>query len=172
MLRKRISFGAFVGAALLFGSAVIAQERDRFGLFTNCGPVHVVVEELPRAAKRIGVKEKKLHTLAEAALLGARIPTAEALGRGHYLYLNVNVVGRAFNWRLSFNKQVVDLISGEKWTAVTWSTGALGTHGGDGDYVLSVVRGGFDEFVVEYLRANLAECAFENPFQGADPASP
>ena len=164
-MRRWIPCRVFFAAALLFATPVVAQEGDRFELFTDCEPVHTVIEKLPRAAKRIRVNQDRLQALVEAALLGARIPITETPAHGHYLYLNLNVVGEAFAWDMEFKKQVIDPISGEKWMAATWSTGGLGTHGGDGTYVLSTIRSALDEFVAEYLRSNLAECTFESRFQ-------
>ena len=55
---------------------------------------------------------------------------------------------------------VGDPLSQEVGFATTWSRGTTGTHANDAEYIISAVREHLDDFVVEYLRANLAECAF------------
>ena len=82
--------------------------------------------------------------------------TAE--GFGAYLYLNVNVVGAAFNISLDYKKNVRDLASDEVYTATTWDGGAVGTHGGNAEYIVSGVSMYLDQFLTEYLRVNEAAC--------------
>ena len=159
-LRKGKLLWVFLAVTTFTIGEAAAQEGDRFGLFTDCGAVPLIVEELPTAAKDLGLTKRRLQTVVEAALLGARIPTTDSLPP-HYIYLSVNVVGRSFSVRLEFKKWVFDsLLSSESGIAVTWSTGSLGTHGGNAEYIVSIVRGSLDEFVAAYLRTNLAECDF------------
>ena len=163
-MSKSIPFWAFVATAILFTSSVIAQERDRFGLFTNCEPVDVAVESLGTEANDLGLRQERLETLVEAALLGARIPTTDLPTR-HYLYLFVTVTGVSYARHLEFKKVVFDPMSAESGVATTWESSGGGTHGKEAEFIISAIRGALDQFVVEYLRANLAECAFESPFQ-------
>ena len=42
--------------------------------------------------------------------------------------------------------------------ATTWKHGRIGTHAGDGDYILQSVGIAVDNFVLEYLRVNEEAC--------------
>ena len=160
-MRKGKLLWVFLAVTTFTIGEAAAQEGDRFGLFTDCGAVRFLVEGLPAEANGIGLTERRLQTAVEAALLSARIPTTDSY-RPYYLYLNVNVMGRSFSGSLRFYKMVSDsLLSSESGFASTWSTGSLGTHGSNSEYIVSIARGYLDEFVAAYLRTNLDECAFE-----------
>ena len=132
--------------------------RKRFELFNNCQPMRLVVEGLPDAAADIGLTKERLVLAAESRLRGSRLYTAE--GYGAYLYLRVNVVGRAFNIALEYRKNVGDLASGEVGLATTWHAGGAGMHGATGaEFIVSGVSRNLDQFLTEYLRVNEAACS-------------
>ena len=66
-MRKGKLFWLFVAVAAFTIGEAAAQERDRFGLFTDCGPVDVSIEPLDAGDKEVGLKESRLETLIEAA---------------------------------------------------------------------------------------------------------
>ena len=152
---------AKLGLLALVAVAATGQDFEtrfnRFQLFNNCQPMRLLVEPLPDAAADIELTEERLVLAAESRLRGARLYTAE--GFGAYLYLNVNVVGDAFNISLEYRKNVRDLASGEVYLTTTWDTGAAGMHGRTGaEFIVSGVSRYLDQFLTEYLRVNEVAC--------------
>ena len=137
----------------------LAQEvssLDRFKLFNECRPMHLILESLPADAAEIDLAEASIQVAVESRLRSARLYDSELTGP--YLYVNVNVVGRAFNTSLEYNKPVHDLASDVTGVASTWDIGFTGTHGGGSNYILSTISELMDRFLVEYLRVNEAAC--------------
>ena len=130
---------------------------DRFRLFNNCQPMRLLVEDLPDGAADIGLTEERLVLAAESRLRAAQLYTAE--DSVSYLYLNVNVTGRAFSTSLNYSKTLIDPLSVESGFATTWHTGSTGTHGGGVEYIVSWVSRHLDRFLTEYLRVNEAACS-------------
>ena len=116
-----------------------------------------VVESLPADAAEIDLAKASIQVAVESRLRSARLYDSESTF-GPYLYVNVNVVGRAFNTSLKYNKQVYDLASDVTSAANTWNTSFTGTHGGGSNYILSTISELMDSFLVEYLRVNEAAC--------------
>lgn len=108
-------------------------------------------------AGKIGLTKSRLQTAAESRLRSARLYDSDAAIP--ILYVNVNVVGRAFNIDLEYNKPVRDVATGELWLATTWGAGSTGTHGGNAGYIVSVLSEKLDQFLVEYLRVNESACS-------------
>ena len=150
--------------ALAFAAPAGAAEKvdafDRFGLWYGCEPVGLVVEGLPEGAKAIGLSKSRIETTVRSRLRGARLYSDEGLRP--YLYVNVNVVGAAFGYRMELNKWVKDRASGEVFWAATWRRGGVGTHGKKASFVLSAIGEMTDEFIDEYLRVNEAACGKSN----------
>ena len=137
-----------------------ASLRECFELFNDCLPMELIVESLPPAAGQIGLTDSRLQTLAESRLRAARIYTEDRPWTP-YLYINVNVGGaraRAFSVSLQYKKVLDHLRTGTDGYGTTWSTGAVGTHGQDGGYILQAVSEYLDEFVLAYLRINEPAC--------------
>ena len=42
--------------------------------------------------------------------------------------------------------------------AIVWETGSMGTHSGNGNYILGHVSQHLDEFLAAYLRVNEGHC--------------
>ena len=145
------------------GETFTFEERNaRFQLFSDCGPMRLVVEEFPEAAKKIGLTEESIQAAGESRLRSARLYSAVA---DPYLYINVNVAGGGFNvgleykkWVSEYKKWVSDPLSGEEMPATTWDTGSTGTHGRDPGFILSTASGLLDLFLVEFLRVNEEAC--------------
>ena len=74
--------------------------------------------------------------------------------------MNISVVGRAYNTRVTYSKLVTDAFAAKD-LAVTWHTGSSGTHGGDAGYIMSWLSQHLDKFLAAYLRVN--ELACESP---------
>ena len=132
---------------------------SRFALWTGCQPMGLLVEQLPDDAANTGLTRDALQAAAESRLRAARLYTSDTVRANSYLYVNVNVVGRAFAISLEFRKYVFDPATGGSGSATTWDTGTLGTHGGNASFVLGSVSRNLDRFLVEFLRVNESACA-------------
>ena len=149
----RLVFVAVLACALPIPAA--AQEGlVRFKLFNECRPIGLIVEDLPSEAATINLREEDIRTLAESRLRAARLFADRAVP---YLYINVNVVGLAYSASVEFYKRLNDPVSGESWSAETWSSGSTGTSR-SGNYILQSLSRHVDRFLLEYLRANEDAC--------------
>ena len=84
-----------IAALALIATSATAEEvsdRDRFKLWNGCRPVDLVVEGLTDDSGKIGLHREDIETAVRSRLRGARIYDNDA---SQYLYVNVNVVGRA-----------------------------------------------------------------------------
>lgn len=145
-------------AALLLAAPATAEEVsgvDRFRLWNACKPMRLVVEHLRQDVADIGLAEDAIEVAVRSRLRGARLYDAGGSG---FLYVNVNVSGRAFSTNIKYYKAVSDPASGQIYPAETWNIGSVGTHGGDAGYVLSSVSQHADKFIDEYLRVNAESC--------------
>ena len=133
----------------------IEEQVFRFRLLANCEPMGLVVEGLNEAAAKIGLTKETIQAAAESRLRSARLYNREG---DQYLYINVNVVERAFSISLRYNKQFYDPLSDIVLEAITWTRGTTGIAGSGSGFILSTASGLLDEFLVEYLRVNEAAC--------------
>ena len=134
-----------------------STERGCFRLWSACQPTNLIVEGLTEDAEEIGLTRERIQTAAESRLRAARLYDAEAAD--HYLYVNVNVVGRAYSIGVGYRKWLHDEALDIGGMAETWNTGSAGTHGGGASFILQDVSEHMDRFVVEYLRVNEPACA-------------
>ena len=164
-LTRNTRLSIFVAAAAL-ALSLLAQEAigetmeeqlARFYLFTNCEPMHLVVESLDSDDKEFGLSKEALQAAAESRLRSARLYTEGGLV-DIYLYVNVSVVGAAFHISVELNKYLYDNYSDDSGFSSTWWTGVTGTHGQDPGFILSSLSGQLDRFLVEYLRVNEEAC--------------
>lgn len=150
----RIAVGVI---AILLSVQLRAQtDSERFELFNECRSMYLIVEDLSDDATDMDLTEQRIETIAESHLRAARL--YEALGLGPFLYINVNVVGPAFNLLVEYRKPLYDPASETTRSAATWRSGAAGTHGGDAGYILQAVSEHLDRFVLQYLRVNEDFC--------------
>ena len=156
---KHSSLSLIAAASLAFAGPAwgedVATKYDRFKLWNDCLPMGLLIESLPKGASDIGLTKETLTTTVRSRLRAARLYNASGL---EYLYLNVNVFGKAFNVDLGFRKVVKDVMSGELNHGTTWSTGSTGTHGRNPGFIRSTVSEHTDEFIDEYLRVNEEAC--------------
>lgn len=130
---------------------------ERFRLFNACRPMILVVERLGDDAGKIGLAEENLQVAAESRLRAARLYTEDSERADFaYLYVNINVVGRAYSISVHFNKRVSDTL-GEFGTAITWTSGSTGTSG-NGSFIVSNLSQHLDRFLAAYLRVNEDAC--------------
>ena len=147
---------------LLTASTVQAQavsDLDRFELFNACRPMRLVVEGLKSDAQAFGLTKERIQLAAESRLRAARLYT-DSREKANYalLYININVVVRAFDITVGYQKWVTDLATNSNGPAITWFTGSTGTHGGDAGFIIQSLSGYLDKFLAEYLRVNESAC--------------
>lgn len=131
----------------------LERQMARFELFTGYAPVRLLVEDLPENAAEIGLTRQAITTTVRSRLRGARIYNSEI--RYPYLYVNVNVVGRAHSISLELNQVVFSPAAELSGSVTTWNVGMTGTHGGPGSsYILQGVGQVTDLFIDEYLAVN------------------
>ncbi len=155
---------AGLALAVLLAPAILGQDnsnrRERFELFNACRPMRLVVEHLNDDAADIGLTREALRAAAESRLRAARLYTEDSVRADlAYLYVNVNVSGRAVNIVLGYNKWVTDEF-GQSLNAQTWVTGGTGMQGGDANYVVSFLSRYLDTFLAAYLRVNEEACGY------------
>ena len=132
------------------------QRRLRFGLFTECKPVDIIVESLNPIAPKIGLSKEAMKYAAESRLRAARIYRKDA---DPYLYINLNTAEpNVFNLSLSLNKRLYDSASRHHFHGITWSVGLVGRHGGDMSFIMSSIQSKLDQFITEFLRVNEKAC--------------
>ena len=157
-MRRRITWLVLLAIFASPAGGAAAQDVssfDRFEHFNECGPMELVVEKLPGSAAEIDLTEAAIQAAVESRLRSARLYGADARP---YLYVNVNIFGRAFAIALKYKKVVYDQTAAVSGIATTWEIGSVGTHGGDAAYILSALAGYMDRFLVEYLRVNESAC--------------
>ena len=150
---------ATIAMAVSVATAASAEEvsfLERFELWNDCQPIFLYVTSQSQETDDIGLTEEAIKTAARSRLRAARLYDPD-LG-APYLSVQVTVVGSAFGLELGLYKLVNDPISGVTGQAATWTISWTGTHGGDGDYILSSVSEGMDHFLDEYLRVNAEAC--------------
>jgi len=117
--------------------------------------VMVLVDDLNEQAKKIGLQAGKIKTQCESRLKQAGLEASSY--KPENLNINVNVIRYAFTIAVEFHRPVLFEV-GEAWykkRAVTWCTGVTGTHKGNPEYILQALDGLLDQFLKEYLEANL-----------------
>ena len=73
-----------------------------------------------------------------------------------YLYINVNIVGSAYNVDVEFKRKVAYYSKGRTYNAIAsvWETGGTGTYGQDSSIILKNLSNLLDMFINDYLKAN------------------
>ena len=136
----------------------LLESIARFELYTACAPVGLVIEGLHSDATDIGLTRNAITTTVRSRLRGARIYSPKTIN-AISLYINVNVVRRAFSSSLEFRKFLLDPEHDTSGTATTWSIGTTGAHGQNPEYILQLIGRQMDQFIDEYLAVN--EDAYE-----------
>ena len=156
-MRARVA--ALLLAISLLASVAVSAD---IGLRAACAPVGLEVEKLdPEDVLRTGLTKRAIVNAAESRLRAARLFDPPM---GHdpddpyqYLYINVTIVGSAFGIAVELLR-LLDLGYGGRGAASVWKTGSVGTHNGNGQYILSGVSRRLDKFIDAYLRVNEAAC--------------
>lgn len=115
----------------------------------------VLIETLNEEAKKMGLSEERLRTVVELKIRREGIEISPAHLYAPYIYLNVIVIGNAFNIVI----QIKELVKLERdpfinCLAVTWIEGVTGHHGNDSEYIVSRVSSHVDTFLNHWYIAN------------------
>ena len=136
-----------------------AGDNDRFELCNACRPMELVVENLNKDAKAIGLTRDRLQVTAESRLRAARLYT-DSMSESNLanLYVRVTVAGPAFGVDVQYKKRLFDPVNGSGGIATTWQSSSTGTHGKNSGFIIQSVSEKLDKFLVEYLRVNEKDC--------------
>ena len=133
-----------------FGEYPTGLEKDDYK------KLYMVVEYLPEDAKKIGLNRSVVIIKVVLRLKMAGItPVTDS---NPFLYINVNVVGGAFNITLEFTRKTTyssNNIILTKYATITWKESILGTHEGSSGYILENLGELLDQFLNEYLKTNM-----------------
>lgn len=146
---------------------------ELFQLWNACRSIGLLVENFPSKDNTLKLNEEDIETTIRSRMRGSRI-YQEKIDK-EYLYAHVNLTNLAFSIELSFNRtmklpfstssiQSHGIATSEFFPeyiesyAVTWTTGSVGTHGGDANYILSSISRHVDRFIDNYLRINNSAC--------------
>jgi len=143
------------GVVFLGVAPPLFANLERFELANACEPIALIVEELDREERAIGLTQAAIATTVRSRLRAARLYEARP---GPFLYVYVNVFGSAFSVRVAFNKMLFDPISGLKFGATTWQDSATGEGREVADLILSWIGQSTDRFLDAYLRVNAPAC--------------
>ena len=93
--------------------------------------------------------------MAESRLRAARLWTNQF---SVFLSIGVAVFRGAYAYKVTFTKWAYDS-SGGRHLATTWELPsatwpAIGTHGGNADFIMQILSEELDAFILEYLRVN------------------
>lgn len=140
-----------VMSSVTYGATTEAEREEfiRQALLT-CGPINLLVEGLSRDAQKIGLTKASLESIAKSRLSAAGVHDPESIP---YLYLNLNVVGRAYGLSIRFRQRIQNKLIGRRFATV-WQLSGVGTHGGNADHIKNVLRDDLDSFMVEFLTVN------------------
>ena len=105
----RLIMAASLAVTLVSSTAVgetstFEEQYARFQLFSDCGPMRLVVEELDEDAANIGLTEGPIRAAAESRLRSARLYRA---GADPYLYIQVTVAGGGFSAMLRAGRSCI-----------------------------------------------------------------
>ncbi len=118
--------------------------------------VPLVIERLPGEAEQIGLQAERIRTKTELRLRTAGLRPTVHEG-DHYLYIQVNVVSRAFQITLEFKRPVSYKTADSRTYSklgIVWNTTVTGTHENDPEYIITTIDTLLDRFINEYLASN------------------
>ena len=139
-------------------------DYDRFELFNNCEPMHLLIS-LSENASDIGLTKERVQSAVESRLRGARLYKADP--GAPFLHVGVSVTSHAFAINIAYNKALFDPLSARNGLAATWKDGKFGSHGQDANFIVSGLSELLDKFLTKYLRVNESACTESS--QQADP---
>ena len=147
----------------------IAQAQDssikQFELFANCQPLmvyhkgYISGDGLTDDAKALGLTVERIQNTLESRLRSARLYKKS---EGDFisspaLLIEILVLNNSVYMDLQLRKVVYDEVSEARNVVTTWSSSLIASSG-DSSYIMSVLSGLVDEFLVEYLRENESAC--------------
>ena len=141
-----------------------ATYNEQFELFNQCRSMALAFGvQKNESSKDLQLTEAQVQTAVESRLRSARLygkppENKEIVMSYPFLRVHIHVVGLAYTVSVEFRKMVKDYTTTFNGWASTWESGNTGTHGNDGNHILSVLSSLIDKFLVEYLRVNESAC--------------
>ena len=131
-------------------------EWERFGLFSECSPMRLLVYELPPDASKTSLTKDLIRVYLESRLRSARLYDSAAF---NFLSVATDVVTSSFySLELKYHKVVYDPASKLVSTVETWnecnSTAVFSACGLPGGGLETCI----DRFLEEFLRVNEEAC--------------
>ena len=164
MTRIAILTILLLATGIMDRSAAVQDEN----LFAHCAPMDLLVKNLgPEATQATGLTRQAIVNATEARLRSARLflPSKKQMenpqtqGRDQFFYISVNIVGFGYSIGIELYRYMKDLGYGVPGYAVVWQTGGVGTHSGNGNFILGHVSRHLDGFLTAYLRVNEGHCS-------------
>ncbi len=137
----------FVAAVVVLSAHHLLAVEPGTGVELPKGaPIPVLVEHVPPDAEKFGLTREYIRTQVDLRLRRNGLTPKESTNEDYYVYINVNVVGPAFSWRVGFTRVVYYRVEG-KWYrggADTYSKGGMGTHARGREFIMDSVLAGLD----------------------------
>ena len=158
-----IMFGTHAARAQETGS--LAEEINASSIMRSFllsdAPMGMSVTITEKQTGDLGLTKETVENAVESRLRAARLFTKDSSSEGLGQYLNVAItgVGPAFGLVLRLKRQLTDTGFDLPGVVSIWETSSVGTHGGDGHYILGALSEYLDEFLAKYLRVNEEACA-------------
>jgi len=153
----RVKASLFCLFILLASSISTAQElvpSDPAYALKGLKSLGVLVEGLKEKAIKIGLSEDRLRTIAELKLRREGIEVLE-YGSFPQLYINVNVLSRAFNITIKIQEWVqLRRDPSIECFGVTWDDSVTGSYEGGAEYIVDTLNQALEVFLNDYYRAN------------------
>jgi hypothetical protein len=143
------------------GKSAKVTAADTQGVLPGLRSCEVLVESIDEGGKAIGLRLSQISTAVELTLRrnGLRVASrAESmkLPGSPTVYVRVSVLDLCF--RFDFQLRETVQLHRKSTLAVTlattWSSGYLGTHGGNPNYIIDAIKETADIFCLDYLKAN------------------
>lgn len=123
--------------------------------------ITILIEELTVDAQDIGLTRSRLRSRTEIRFRQVGLRPNEDVGDAFHYYINVNVVGPAFNISAKFNRPLFfwgENSDGDtrllRTAGTTYERSILGTHGGNPEYIIGALDQILDDFISKYLQVN------------------
>jgi hypothetical protein len=157
MLKQILVMMLLAPGALVWGAASDEATLGNGLEVDSTTSLPVLIEELSKEAKKIGLSHKRIETRVNQSLRKAGItPVSARAGIEAYLYVRVKVMaGGGFTIFISFERTAFYLVGGKWFTTrgSTWNTSGIGV-GGDVNYILDSIAQSVEVFCNEFLKAN------------------
>lgn len=137
--------------------AVLTEEIVSYDweVLESLDKITIILEALHEDAIKIGLNRDRLMTVAELKLRREGIKIDENSSALYpCLHVSFNVVGKAFNIRLSLLEKIRIPRLDKTILGASWQRSIAGTHAGNSEYMVTALSDLLDEFLNDYYKAN------------------